>query len=77
MTCKTRVSTRSVLSPVSERFGTTRVRSAQTPAASVGRIAANCCDSLRTGLDAPGVLLVHIHAQVHGTGDRGAAAAQV
>ena len=28
------------------------------------RIAANCCDSLRAGLDAPGVLLVHTHAQV-------------
>ena len=30
----------------------------------LGRIAAHCCDGLRAGLDAPGILLVYVHAQV-------------
>ena len=30
----------------------------------LGRIAAHCCDGVRAGLNAPGLLLVHVHAQV-------------
>ena len=30
----------------------------------LGRIAAHCCDGFRARFDAPGVLLVHVHAQV-------------